>query len=151
MFRVQPFNIRDGYAEKGREVLEKVFDVAMDQPFNPLGKVSGALSSFRVDVTENDDKYEIYAELPGFTKEEITVSYDDNSRLSVSAQHIVEDEDAEGVKYVCRERKRGKFEREFFVDDIAADETTVSFENGLLHIVLPKLAADRNKKIFDIN
>ena len=38
-----------------------------------------------------------------------------------------------------------------FVDDIAADETSVSFENGLLHIVLPKLAADRNKKIFDIN
>ena len=150
MFRVQPFNIREGYAEKGREVLEKFFDAAVEQPFNPLGKVSGALSSFRVDVTETDDKYELYAELPGFTKEEITVSYDDNSRLTVSAQHIVEDED-ESVKYVCRERKRGKFEREFLVDDIADDEVGVSFENGLLHIVLPKLAADRNKKIFDIN
>ena len=151
MFRVQPFNIRSN-AEKGREVLEKVFDVAMDQPFNPFGKVSGALSSFRVDVTENDDRYEIYAELPGFTKEEITVSYDDSNRLAISAQHIVEDdEENPDIKYICRERKRGKFEREFFVDDVASDETSVSFENGLLHIVLPKLNADRNKKIFDIN
>ena len=151
MFRVQPFNIHSAKAEKGREVLEKMFDIAMDQPIHPFGKVSGALSSFRVDVTETDEKYEIYAELPGFTKEEITVSYDDNNRLAVSAQHVVEDEDGENVKYLCRERKRGKFEREFFTDDIAADETVVTFENGLLHIVLPKLAADRNKKVFDIN
>ena len=120
MFRTQPFNIRNN-AEKGREVLEKVFDAAMEQSFHPFGKVSGALSSFRVDVIDADDKYELYAELPGFNKDEITVSYDEGNHLVISAQRI-DDETEEEIKYICRERKRGKFEREFYVDDIVSDE-----------------------------
>lgn len=147
MFRSMPFNLR-GNAEKGRDVLEKVMEFAMEQPLNPIGRVSGALCSFRVDVTEDEGKYEVYAELPGFTKEEITVSYDEECHLSISADRpdVVDD----AVKYLCRERRTGKFERVFFIDDIAEDEVSVSFENGVLHIVLPKAVDGKNKKIFDI-
>lgn len=147
MFRIQPFNIR-GNAEKGREAIEKVLDAAMDQPFNPFGRVSGALSSFRVDVTDSDDKYEIFAELPGFSKDEITVAYDDENRLSISAERSFDEDD--DAKYICRERKRGKFERVFYIDDIVEDDVHVTFENGLLHVVLPKTSRDKNKKVFDI-
>ena len=147
MFRSMPFNIK-GNAEKGRELIEKVMEFAMDQPFNPIGRVSGALSSFRVDVTEDEGKYEVFAELPGFTKEEITVSYDEECHLSISAERLdVEDDE---VKYLCRERRTGKFERVFYIDDIAADEVSVSFENGVLHVILPKATEDKNKKVFDI-
>ena len=149
MFSDRSFNFRSN-AEKGRDVLEKFVDMALDQSFNPRGKVSGALAAFRVDVIDADERYDLYAELPGFTKEEITVSYDEDGCLTISAQSAVETED-DDVKYVCRERKHGKVEREFIVDDIAKDEVSVSFENGLLHIILPKVSADANKKIFDIN
>ena len=147
MFRNIPFNIK-GNTEKGREVLEKVMDFALDQPFNPLGRVSGAFSSFRVDVTESEGRYEIFAELPGFTKEEITVAYDEDCHLSISAERLESEDDA--VRYLCRERRTGKFERVFYIDDIAEDEVNVSFENGVLHIVLPKSSGDKNKKVFDI-
>ena len=76
MIRPIPFNIREN-AERGREVLEKALDFVADQPCNPLGRVSGAFSSFRVDVIDTPDRYEIFAELPGFHKEQITVSYED--------------------------------------------------------------------------
>ncbi|MBQ1336267.1 MAG: Hsp20 family protein [Selenomonadaceae bacterium] len=147
MFRNIPFNIK-GNAEKGREVLEKVMDFALDQPFNPISRVSGALSSFRVDVTESEGRYEVFAELPGFTKEEITVSYDEDCHLSISAERLEVEDDA--VKFLCRERRTGKFERAFYIDDIEADEVNVSFENGVLHIILPKAAEGKNKKVFDI-
>ncbi len=148
MFRNIPFNIR-GNAEKSREVLERVMDFALDQTFHPRGKVTGALASFRVDVMEIEGRYEILAELPGFSKEEITVSYDEDCHLTISAERP--DVEDEAVKYLCRERRTGKFERVFYMDDIAEDEVSVSFENGVLHIVLPKAVEGRNKKVFDIS
>ncbi len=75
MIRNIPFNIRNN-AEKGRESIERMMDYLMEQPLNPIGKVSGALASFRVDIVDAEDRYEIQAELPGFSKEEISLSYE---------------------------------------------------------------------------
>ena len=41
MIRNIPFNIRNN-AEKGRESIERMMDYLMEQPLNPIGKVSGA-------------------------------------------------------------------------------------------------------------
>ena len=54
------------------------------------------------------------------------------------------------VKYICRERRTGTFERTFEIDGIVKDEVSVSFEDGVLHIVLPKEPAETNKTVFDI-
>lgn len=147
MIRPIPFNIREN-AERGREALEKAIDFMTEQPCNPLGRVSGALSSFRVDVIDTPDRYEIFAELPGFHKDQITVSYDDNSGyLTIKAERPDPDMD---VKFICRERRIGTFERTFQIDDIVKDEVAVSLEDGVLHIVLPKEPAETNKTVFDI-
>ena len=148
MFHSVPFNVR-GNAEKGREMLDRLFEIAMDQPFNPVGRVKGALSSFRVDVTESDSAYEFVAELPGFTKEEIKVSYDEErNHLTISAERP--EMDSDGLKFLCRERRTGKFQRVFYVDEIAEDETRVSYDAGLLKIILPKSFVGKNQKVFDI-
>ncbi len=147
MIRPIPFNIREN-AERGREVLEKALDFVAEQPCNPLGRVSGAFSSFRVDVIDTPDRYEIFAELPGFHKEQITVSYDDaTGYLTIKAERPDPDMD---VKFICRERRTGTFERTFEIDGIVKDEVTVSFDEGVLHIVLPKEPAETNKTVFDI-
>ena len=149
MFRNIPFNLK-GNADKGRDAIEKFMDLALEQTFNPKGKVSGALAPFRVDCLESEARYEIIAELPGFTKEEITVAYDEEHQLSISAEHATQVEE-EGVKYVCRERRSGKVERLFYIDGIVADQVSVSLENGILTVILPKETPDKNKKVFDIN
>ena len=146
MFRLMPFNIKEN-AERGRDALERLLEFAMAQPLNPVGRVSGALASFRVDVIDTEDRYEVFAELPGFTKDEITISYDENKHLTISAERL---ESELPIKYLCHERRTGKFERSFYVDDIAKDEVSVSFENGVLHVILPKRRDTQGQTIFDI-
>ena len=147
MFRIVPFNIREN-AERGREALEKVLDFASDQSITPLGKVSGALASFRVDAIDTESAYEILAELPGFNKDNITISYDDNNYLKIKAERP---ENNMNVRYLCRERRDGVFERTFIIDDIDKDSVNVSYDGGILHIILPKLKNNANKTIFDID
>ena len=146
MLRMMPFNIKDN-AERGREVLERVLDFAMDQPFNPVGRVSGALADFRVDVVDTEDRYEVFAELPGFTKEEIMISYDENKHFSISAERL---EPEMPLKYLCHERRTGKFERSFYVDDIDQEQVSATFENGVLHVLLPKKIGRKDRTVFDI-
>lgn len=147
MFRTVPFNLREN-AERGREVLEKALDFVSEQPFNPMGRVSGALSPFRVDVIDTETAYEFFAELPGFYKEQINVSYDENNYLRIKAERP----ESEGqAVYLCHERRSGAFERTFLVDDIKKEDVSVSYENGILHIILPKKEKKDNRTVFDID
>ena len=147
MFRTVPFNLK-GNVEKGQEAVERLLEFMADQPGNPMGRVSGALASFRVDVIDTEAAYELFGELPGFRKEQITVSYDEEGYLRIKAERqALEPED---VKYLCRERRTGEFERVFKIDGIDKDSVSVAFDNGILHIVLPKVSKDANRTVFDI-
>lgn len=149
MLRAMPFHtipFRQNM-EKGREVLEKALDFAADQSVYPLGHVSGALSPFRVDVLDTDDRYELFAELPGFHKDDITVSYDEDKYLRIRAERPAEETEAH---FLCRERRTGTFERSFEIDDLDDSQVSVNYENGVLHVVLPRKKEDPNKKVFTI-
>ena len=147
MFRTVPFNLK-GNVEKGQEAVERLLEFMSDQPGNPMGRVSGAFASFRVDVIDTEAAYELFGELPGFRKEQITVSYDEDGYLRIKAERS--ELEAEEVKYICRERRTGEFERVFKIDGIDKDSVSVAFDNGILHIVLPKVSKDANRTIFDI-
>ena len=147
MFRTVPFNLK-GNVEKGQEAVERLLEFMSDQPGNPMGRVSGAFASFRVDVIDTEAAYELFGELPGFRKEQITVSYDEDGYLRIKADRS--ELEAEEVKYICRERRTGEFERVFKIDGIDKDSVSVAFDNGILHIVLPKVSKDANRTVFDI-
>ena len=84
----------------------------------------------------------------GFRKEQITVSYDEEGYLRIKAER--QELEPEDVKYLCRERRTGEFERVFKIDGIDKDSVSVAFDNGILHIVLPKVSKDANRTVFDI-
>ncbi len=148
MFRVLPFNIRTN-VEKGRDFLGNIVETLVDQPLHPLGKAGGLLFPFRVDVIEMDDRYEIYAELPGFLKEEITLTYEDEQYLTIRAERT---EPQLSGRYIAHERRSGKFERVFQVDaiDEAAIQASFTNENGVLRVVLPKRHEEIAKKVISI-
>jgi HSP20 family protein len=147
MFRTVPFNLKENVG-KGQEAVERLLEFMADQPGNPMGRVSGAFASFRVDVIDTEAAYELFGELPGFRKEQITVSYDEDEYLRIRAERA--ELETEDVKYICRERRTGEFERVFKIDGIDKDSVSVAFDNGILHIVLPKVSKDANRTIFDI-
>ena len=102
MFRPLPFNLREN-AEKGQEILGKALETVMEHSFNPFDKVGGMLFPFRVDVVDSENSYELFAELPGFTKEAIEVSYNEDGRLKIKAERV--DSEESETKYLCHERQ----------------------------------------------
>ena len=126
MFELTPFGkhgmIYDPFKEL-EEVQKKVFGSA----------------SFVTDIKDAGDKYIVEAELPGFKKEDIEISVE-NDVLTVTASHSEENEEKKEGKYVHRERRYGSYSRSFDVSEVECDNIEASLENGVLTLELPKKA-----------
>lgn len=90
-----------------------------------------------VDVYEEKDDVVIKAEIPGLSKEDISVQVS-NSTLTIKGKKKREEEVKEDDYYRC-ERSFGAFTR--VVDlpcDVKADQVKASFKNGVLEVRMPK-------------
>jgi HSP20 family protein len=94
-------------------------------------------TNFKTDIKEKDDEYVIEAELPGLDRDDINLQISDDKQLIISATNEHEYEE-EGEKYIKRERKSGKYQRSFYIENIEEDEIEANYENGILEVVLPK-------------
>lgn len=95
-------------------------------------------AAMRTDVTETDEAYLLDVELPGFAKEEISLSVEDDY-LTVSAEHKQTDTDTDNENRVLRsERRTGKCSRSFEVSAVETQNISAKYENGILHLTLPK-------------
>ena len=130
MFELQP--VRKGAVSK-KGFFTNFFDNIFDEGFSPAG-VFG--SSFKVDVRENEKNYTVDADLPGFKKEDVDVSYKDNY-LTIKAKRE-EEKKEEKENYIRQERSCGEVMRRFYVEDVDEDSIDAEFANGVLKIVLPK-------------
>ena len=118
----------------------------MDFPFertfwgrkNPLfGR--HAKNMMKTDVRETDSTYEMDIDLPGFKKDEITVSLE-NGYLNIQAAKAL-DKDKKDKKgnYIRQERYAGSVGRSFYVGDAYSQEDVKArYENGILKLTLPK-------------
>jgi len=89
-------------------------------------------------VRENEKNYLLELALPGFSKEEITIKFEEDV-LTVTAGHQPK-EDEQGPKYTWNEfGYKSKYERSFQLPEtLDADNIDAKFENGILLITLPK-------------
>lgn len=94
--------------------------------------------SLATDIKEFDSYYEVKADLPGIKKEDIKVTYA-NDTLTIRAKHTAnnEEKDDDG-HYLRRERTSSTYERSFAMKDIDEENIKASFENGVLTLELPK-------------
>ena len=121
---------------------------SFDNLFDDFFRVSKK-NVLKSDIEENDKEYLINIDVPGFSKDNISLDFEDGY-LSVTA--VNKDEKSnEGVKYLHRERFYGKVSRTFYIGKaIKEDEIKASFENGVLKIKLPKEEIKETKKFIDI-
>lgn len=91
---------------------------------------------FGTDVSLKDNVYTLSTNLPGFTKEEVSLSFLDGV-LTVSAKHEDKDTDDEKDEYVIRERRAVSYERKFSFDNADADAITASLSDGVLTVKVP--------------
>lgn len=91
----------------------------------------------RIDVREEDDSYEISAELPGLEDKDLELSIAEGT-LVLRGEKSSGHEAKEG-QYFRQERTYGRFERAFHLPDgVEADKIEAQFKNGVLAIHLPK-------------
>ena len=99
----------------------------------------------RVDVTEDDDAYEITAEMPGVEEKDVEVSVRDD-RLTLRGEKKTEKEEKK-KDYHMTERSYGSFERSFRLPgNVDAENIKAEFAKGVLTLTLPKTAEAKAKE-----
>ena len=145
MFNLVPFNSSNNIAKSG-DAFDRLFTKMFEHPFSMLNNFDTSLASFKVDVKETEEAYEVIAELPGIQKEDIALDYNQNY-LVISADRNEECENKE-ENYIYRERHIGKFERSFYLDQVDKSKITAQFKDGILNVTLPKIEPNsRNSRI----
>ncbi len=124
---------------------EKLLDDWMDFPEMEFPDIDRKLygkhaaNVMKTDVHEQDDRFDVDIDLPGFKKDEIKVSLNDGY-LTVNASKGLDKEkkDHKG-KLIRQERYSGTMQRSFYVgDSVTEEEIKAKFENGVLQLRIPK-------------
>ena len=101
------------------------------------GKNAGRM--MKTDVKETADGYELDIDLPGFSKDEISLELN-NGTLTISAEKTLNRE-TEG-RMLRQERYVGTMQRSFYVGDgVAEEDIKARYENGVLTLSIPRKEA----------
>jgi len=105
--------------------------------------------AFKVDISEDETAFHIDAELPGLQKELIALNIEDDV-LTIKAERKQESEEKK-KDYHRIERSYVSFSRSFNLGEmIDQDNIGADFENGVLHVTLPKAAPVKKTKEISI-
>ena len=94
----------------------------------------------RTDVEESDDHYTLKMDLPGYQKEDVTVSLN-RGNLTISAKrNTSKDEKDDRGNILRQERFTGNCSRTFSVGtDVKDTDIHASFKDGILTVTVPKV------------
>lgn len=99
-----------------------------------------------VDVKEEAERFLIHADVPGVDPKDIEISMEDGV-LTLSGERKSESRE-EGEGWTRVERRSGRFQRRFTLPETAdAEGISAQGSNGVLEIVIPKIAKAQPKRI----
>lgn len=121
-----------------------------DNVGNTLGRWSAiqapveASAKPSLDFFETPDSYTVVLEVPGYTKEDIKISFHDG-QLSVGGKRSQKDSsipaEEQNRKYYIAQRSTGEFSQILEIPSVVkASDITANYKDGLLTITLPKAA-----------
>lgn len=138
MFDLVPFGKEKSMVNRDdffNQMVDKFFNEDFFAPFSSLS------NSLRVDLKETEAAYQIEADLPGISKNDISLQYA-NNYLTITAKRQDNLEEKADGKYLRRERRYGEFQRSFYVSNVQDDKITAEFKDGVLKVTLPKQDKD---------
>ena len=127
-----------------RDEIDRLFD----SPLNGFGSVFQSLGDWSpaLDIHENKENFIVKAELPGISKEDVNVSFQDGC-LTISGERKAETKNDDTEAYHT-ERFFGRFQRTVALPaTVAADKIKAQYHDGVLTITLPKTEEAKPKQI----
>ena len=107
----------------------------------------------KTDVHEHDDHFEVDIDLPGFSKDEISLELKDGYLTVSAAKGLDKDDTNKKGKVIRRERYAGAMQRSFYVGDhLTEEDIKAGFKDGVLNLNIakkdqPKLPEKKTIKI----
>ena len=128
-----------------------LFDTFTSFPFDddfftrhsPLyGKHEKAM--MKTDVRETENSYELDIDLPGFKKDQLSLTLKDGYLTIQASKGLDKDEKDEKDHYIRRERYAGSMSRSYFVGkDLTEEDIHAKYEDGILRLSIPKKEAKK--------
>lgn len=102
-------------------------------------------NSPRTNLLENGDRFEVQAEVPGISKDDLNIKIQGNY-LEISGKRTIDI--PENYKVHRNERGDSTFTRSFTLpDDVDADKVEASLKDGILYLTLPKSETAKPRQI----
>ncbi|MFN3550441.1 MAG: Hsp20/alpha crystallin family protein [Endomicrobiia bacterium] len=132
------------------------FEKTIEQTFKPLQRLKKFFEDWdldiptesvnlpKIDVWEDNDKYVVEAELPGFDKKDIDLNIT-NDILTIKATRKQQQEKKD-KNYYYAERSYGEFVRSFRLPtEVDKKSIKAKYTNGVLELTLPKTKEAKEK------
>ncbi|KAD3720656.1 Hsp20/alpha crystallin family protein [Arthrobacter yangruifuii] len=120
-------------------------------PFQELDRMTqalrgeGTLRAMPMDLYRQGDQYILAADLPGIDPGSIDIDVD-GQLLTIRAQRTLLN--ADGVKWLTRERESGSFLRQLNLGQgIDTEKISAQYENGVLSVIIPVVERAKPRKI----
>ncbi len=127
-----------------RDAMDRLFE---DSFIRPSQWVNGnGAFAVPVDLWETSEAYHLRADVPGLTPDDLDINATQDT-ITITGE-VKAEAPAENDVWLRRERRYGKFTRSFTLPlQIDANKVDATFENGTLHLVMPKADEVRPKQI----
>jgi HSP20 family protein len=117
---------------------------------NPINEVQNLFTSvfngngLRTNIEELENEYLVTVEVPGVSKKDINIDYEDNY-LTISVE---KKEEISDKKYLRKEITEASYQRSFYLENVNEDKIKAKLEDGILNIKIEKVKQEvKNKKI----
>ncbi len=127
--------------------VQRDFESMLGRMINGRGDGSSRLAPYGVDVREDGDHLYVEAELPGFKKEEVDITLE-NQTLTISGERRETPETEKKGEWLLNERRYTRFLRSFTLPPTVSDQSVnARLEHGVLTITLNKREETKPRKI----
>ena len=131
-----------------RPRINRSFDHLLNSFFEDVSNAPARSNVWRpaMDALELEKRFELSFSVPGFEKEDITVSVKNNTlNLKVAKSEVKE---IEGATYLAREMARGSYERNIELpENVDTEKITAEYKSGILTLSIPKTKEALPKEI----
>lgn len=138
---------KDFIPESFERLVNSLLDDANKAPKRETREGGGRTFQPKTNILERDQEFEIQLALPGWEKQQVSISVDDD----VLVIHGSKDElKKDGALWHRYEFDFGKFEKRFRLTEEVSDDIRAEMKNGVLHVLVKKAVRDSAQKTITV-